>query len=669
MKTSTLRSFFNPLVSPQENARQASVIRPVYWIGLAVTGAVCLAQVVATPGQWGPLLPTLFTLAALALVFPLIFGHRERLGGLLIIAASCLINTYAILEHGGMAAGASRTFEVLVVVAGLIMGPRVVVPVTLIGIGAYSLALLGSLQGWVISPYTLAETQVQYLTAVGLLISTAVVVYFAAEALRTRANFNEGVVAALPGVVHIFDLRAGASTWMNRHLSEMLGHDEEPATLKKDVLVSERLAALMHPEDLGAAPAMLKRWDTVPDGQVLISPFRLRHRNGEWRNFESRDTVYKRDEAGRVQQFIGYIEDVTDKRRAEEGMQRTERLQALGQLAGGVAHDFNNLLAPIMGNAELIRSSLPPGHQAVESAESILRSAGRARELTRRMLSLSRSSPLDRRAMELSLTVEAFLPMLRRSLTRDLQLDFQRSDEPLLVLADTGQVERALLNLALNAKDALGGQGRLVVRTSLGDGEAVLHFIDDGPGMSAEVRQRAFEPFFTTKEPGKGTGLGLSGVHSIMAQHSGRVELDSEPGQGTHFRLYFPLHQAPPGGLGAAGPWPGTVLLVDDEADLREVLARMFEHQGWRVLSAATAEQALDQAAAEAGPIQLLVTDVRLPGMRGPELGAMLGARQPGLRTLYISGFADADVPGPLLAKPFDLGQLNVALDALKKGT
>lgn len=543
--------------------------------------------------------------------------------------------------------------------AGLVLGPHLVLPMTGLSLAAFGLVLLGQSQGWVHADVSLPLAQIHTLTALGLLSATGVIVYFAAREMDKRASFNEGVIASLPGIVQVFDLGQGRSTWVSRSLTAYLGW--EASQLPPDVV-----SALMHPEDLALSPGRFARWERAKDGEILITPFRMRHASGEWRSFESRDTVHQRDKNGRVTQFVGYIEDVTDKRRVEENLSRAERLQALGQLAGGVAHDFNNVLAPILGNAELIRRGLPDGDERAVAADAIRRSTERARELTKSMLGLSGQTGAARERVDLNEVLASFMPLLLRSMRQDLQVDFAPSAQALPMLADPSQVERALLNLALNAQDALGGQGRLGISTRAEGGFAVLCVDDAGPGMSAAVRARAFEPFFTTKEPGQGTGLGLSSVHAFVLQHGGRVELDSEPDKGAHFRLYFPLLTEGDGAL-PGQRWPGTVLLVDDEEDLRVVLRRLLESIGWRVLEAGTGDSALAVAAAEPGAIELLISDIRLPGLRGPDLGRQLKALRPGLRSVYISGFTDnSEVDGPLLGKPFNLDQLRRLLDSLK---
>lgn len=644
-----------PPISPEEAKRQARVIRPVYWVGLGLTAVVAAMQVARAPYD---ALPAIATLGVMALCYPLLRRRQERLVAALVLGASVCINFYSVWVQGGVVAPASRTYQLLVVAAGLVLGPQLVLPMTLIGIAAFGLALLGQAQGLIVSPVTLVSAQIHTWTAIGMLIATGVIVYFAAQELIRRARFSEGVIKAMPGVIVVFDLRQEGSPWSNRSLPAQLGWD--PATLGDSPLRS-----LMHPEDLARLPSNLKRWNSAKDGEVLVTPFRMKHVSGEWRSFESRDTVYGRDKDSLPTQIISYIDDVTEKRRSDSERVQVQRLQALGQLAGGVAHDFNNLLAPIMGNAELIRLGLAADDERAHAATSILRSAERARELTRSMLGLGGHSSGERNRVDLNEVLRAYLPQLLRSLRQDLRVAFSPCDAPLLLLADPSQVERCLLNLALNAQDAMGGQGRLSISTRLEPAFAVLQVDDDGPGMSPDVRARAFEPFFTTKEPGQGTGLGLSSVHAVLQQHGGRIELDSEVGKGCHFRLYFPLQT--PTVVPATRRWPGRVLLVDDEEDLREVLRRMLSSLGWQVLEAGTGDSALALAAAESGPIDLLLSDVRLPGLRGPDLGKQLKRLRPGLVSVYISGFADdVNVDGPLLEKPFSFEQLRDLLEQLQ---
>jgi PAS domain S-box-containing protein len=651
-----------PPISAAEQERQAKVIRPVYWVGLALSASVGLLQVLSLGGHGiDEALPSIITVGYMLACLPLMRAGRERSAGLVILFSSALINSAAMARTGGILSSAAPTYQVLIIAGGLVLGPHLVAPITAISLAVFSGILFGQAKGWVACPVDLPHAQVAYLTDAGLLIASGVVVYFAARALRERAGFNESVVLALPGLVTLFDLERHEHSWSSRRIVEDLGWDAGE-------LGPTPMSVILHPEDRAQLPAWMARWAERKDGEVVRTDFRLAQKNGGWRVFEARETVFQRGPHGEPRQILGYYEDVTERRRAEENLDRSQRLRSLDQLAGGVAHDFNNVLAPIVGHAELIRRGLPEGDERAQAAESILRSAGRARELTRRMLGLSRHSALELRPVDLNEVVGAFLPLLQRSLRAGLPLGFEPHRGPLPVMADASQLERALLNLALNAQDAVEGDGDLRVITDREDGWAVLRFEDPGPGMSPDVRARAFEPFFTTKEPGQGTGLGLSSVHAIVQAHGGRTDLESEPGHGARFILRFPLRQEAPAAAAApSGPWPGTLLLAEDEEDLRVLLQRQLQALGWRVLSSGSGDGALAVAEAEPGPIQLLVTDIRLPGLRGPELSRQLRAKRPGVRTAYMSGFADAsEVDGPLLAKPFSLAQLKTLIEDLR---
>jgi signal transduction histidine kinase/CheY-like chemotaxis protein len=646
-----------PPDSALERRRQAQVIRTVYGIGLLLTAAVFLLQIFSVPGSLtGPALPALLSLTAMLACLPLLLRGREHSVALLVLAASICINTFSLVREG-ILSPSSRVYDVLVVAAGLILGHRLVLPTAGLGLLGLLLGLTSQALGIASTPLPLHDAAVQTITAVGLLAALTTLVYFATRSIEARVAFDESIVAALPGAIRLYNFKLKRSHWLNRPPWERLeGAD--------DVESEAAFWNAVHPEDRAVALPAWERWQSVRDGEVLLSEFRVKDAAGRWRILESRDTVYARNPDGTVKELLGYLEDVTEKHRARETLERNGRLQFLSQLAGGLAHDFNNVLAPILGHAELIRAGLSDDDPRAQAAQTVQRLVQRARELIRRILELDHKRPAHLQEVDLDQVLRGFLPLLQRSLRHDLQLDYQGPDAPAPVLADAALVERMLLNLAMNAQDVVAPGERLSVSLELTPHEAVLHFRDRGPGMTPEVRARAFEPFFTTKEPGQGTGLGLAMVHATMQQHGGSVELETEVDQGCHFRLRFPLAPRKFPAEKSAGITLGRVLVVDDEEDLRLVLRRMLEQLGWTVLEAATASSAV-ALAAQVGHLDLLLTDIRLPGMRGPDLAAKLRRRQPDLPCIYMSGFNDAPVDGPLLSKPFDMAELKALLEQL----
>jgi PAS domain S-box-containing protein len=382
--------------------------------------------------------------------------------------------------------------------------------------------------------------------------------------------------------------------------------------------------------------------------------------------------------------------DVSERRQLEERLRHAEKMEAIGQLAGGVAHDFNNLLTAIVSYAQLVGEALEPAHPAQADVREIGIAAGRATALTRQLLAFGRRQRLAPRVVELRTVVRGMESMLRRLLPATVSL---RVETPVAgpVRADPAQLETAILNLVVNARDAVGEGGHVELRVeqeAAGEGAggapgpaAVLVVKDDGAGMDAATRERIFEPFFTTKPVGRGTGLGLATVYGVVSQSGGTIAVRSEPGRGAEFRIALPLQRAE--GVEPARPAPATappgagsetVLLVEDDAAIRHVARRTLAGAGYRVLDAGTAGDALQIAQGEPG-IHALVTDVVLPERNGWELSRDVARHRPGLRVLFMSGYAaqptgESLLPNgvPFLAKPFTPDDLLRSVRAVLDG-
>jgi two-component system, cell cycle sensor histidine kinase and response regulator CckA len=392
---------------------------------------------------------------------------------------------------------------------------------------------------------------------------------------------------------------------------------------------------------------------------------------------------------GAARVVTAVIRDVTERRRAEEALHESEELlrqaqkmEAVGRLAGGIAHDFNNLLTVIRGQTQLMLLDLEPGaHDLREGLQDVERAVDRAANLTRQLLAFSRQQVQQPQVLQLNRVVEDVTRMLQRLIGEQVELDLSLEPGIWPVWADPGQMEQVLLNLAVNARDAMpeGGRLRIVTRNlATPDGEfAVLEVSDDGVGMEAEVRERMFEPFFTTKPQGKGTGLGLAMVYGIVKQSEGYLEADSEPGRGTLVRVALPHTSRVAGGRDLAAapaeptPGRGTVLLAEDEPAVRQLARRVLARAGYTVLEAEDGVAALE-AAGRTGPgVDLLLTDLIMPRMGGRELARRLREGQPGLRVLYMSGYADSDRELELTAsegfleKPFNPVALAAKVDEL----
>lgn len=386
--------------------------------------------------------------------------------------------------------------------------------------------------------------------------------------------------------------------------------------------------------------------------------------------------------------FTGIVRDLSEKRAAEEAhgvleaqYRESQKMEAIGQLAGGIAHDFNNLLTVISGHCELLREELQPGSDHQADLSEIERAADRAASLTRQLLAFSRRQILEPRVLSLSDSLTGMEPMLKRLIGEHINVVVRTPPDIGHVQADPGQIEQVVLNLAINARDAMPAGGTLLIELTdvvldesytprhvdAAQGPHVMLAVSDtGVGMDAATATRVFEPFFTTKPQGKGTGLGLSTVHGIVKQSGGSIGVYSEPGRGTTFKIYLPRVDAPidvtPLATRAtARGGSETVLLLEDEEAVRALAERILTQHGYRVFVAATPREALDIAAGSKNSLHLLLSDMVLPEMSGPSLAEKLLAGQPGLSVLYMSGYTDhAIVHGgilerdtPFIQKPF----------------
>ena len=350
-----------------------------------------------------------------------------------------------------------------------------------------------------------------------------------------------------------------------------------------------------------------------------------------------------------------------------------ERLESIGRLAGGIAHDFSNLLTAILGFTDLLLSQRGPQDPDRADLEEIEKAARRAAALTQQLLAFSRRQVLMPEDVDLNVTVGGLQQMLARLIREDVTLTCELAPAPAVVHIDPAQIEQAILNLVLNARDALPGGGCIrleVARVSRSRADVPpdaapatadyvrLRVIDNGAGLSAEARAHLFEPFFTTKERGKGTGLGLASVYGIVNQSNGSITVDSQPG-GSVFTMLFPAVTRPatvagPAAIEAPARASGTILLVEDEDAVRAFATRVLRRHGYEVLAAATPREACDIFDARAATIDLLLTDIVMPGMNGPALAQRLVLERPELRVLFISGYAD-------IATPLDSGNPNVS--------
>jgi two-component system, cell cycle sensor histidine kinase and response regulator CckA len=355
------------------------------------------------------------------------------------------------------------------------------------------------------------------------------------------------------------------------------------------------------------------------------------------------------------------LRDISERQRLEEQLRQSQKIEAVGRLAGGVAHDFNNLLGVIVGYTYLIQSNHSDSGQVRAAADQVMAAADRAGSLTRQLLAFSRKQVIKPEVIDLNDITESLGKMIPRLVTEDIDVRIVRGEELKAIEADPNQIEQVIMNLVVNARDAMPSGGRLTIETGnvfLNEDEARRHDVvsgdyvllavsDTGHGMDENTRTHIFEPFFTTKDTGKGTGLGLATVYGIVRQSDGYIWVYSEPSHGTTFKIYFPATTAsvePPQQLEqeeAALCGTETILLVEDQEHLRELLVNVLRTKGYKVLSASNGADALQLVRTESTLPVLLLTDVIMPGMRGPQLAAELSRRYPDLRILYMSGFTD----------------------------
>jgi two-component system, cell cycle sensor histidine kinase and response regulator CckA len=383
----------------------------------------------------------------------------------------------------------------------------------------------------------------------------------------------------------------------------------------------------IHPEDRDRVLRAASEAQRTSVGTSV--EYRMCHKNGSWRTLESRaSTIVK---AGKVEKLVIVNRDITERKHLEEQFRQSQKMEAVGRLSGGVAHDFNNLLGVIIGYAEVVQERTTGQDELRACVDEVLKAANRAASLTRQLLAFSRQQVMDPKILDLNAIVKDTEKMLRRLIGEDIRLTTDLDNSPVRIKADQGQVEQVIMNLAVNARDAMPQGGTLLLATSnfhmdenfirrypypvqVGD-YILLTVTDSGTGMDATTRMRAFEPFFTTKEKGKGTGLGLSTVYGVVKQSGGYIDLSSEPGAGTTFKIYFPKAGGAVDELRQLGELPAslhgteTVLLVEDEPSLRNLGSHLLQLCGYSVIEAECGTQAVELSTKYQAPIHLLLTD------------------------------------------------------------
>ena len=478
------------------------------------------------------------------------------------------------------------------------------------------------------------------------------------EALRAAESRWRALVEQMPAVTYLarFD-EAASMVYVSPQIERLTGHPLEAWTSDPGFWLS-----CVHPEDGQRAERETRA--RFAEKRGFSCTYRLRRADGEWIWIEEQSTILY-DAEGEPRHLQGVMIDVTQQRRRDEELREAQRLESIGQLAGGVAHDFNNLLGIIQGYAELLEPDVPETSRA--DVLEIRRAASSAADLTRQLLLFGRREAAEAQVVDVNGVIGTLREMLRRTLGEHVEFTVDLSEESSAVLIPAGQLEQILVNLTVNSRDAMPGGGSMTLTTRPAGERVVLRVADNGTGMSDEVAARAFDPFFTTKEKGRGTGLGLATVYGIVQGAGGRVHLDTMLGEGTTVEVELPLADAEPAPAPAPPP-PApagkgeTVLLVEDEQAVRELTGRILAENGYEVIHASDGYRARTVSDGFEGQIDLLLSDVVMPGMSGRDVAEELRRLRPGLKVLYMSGHAGdvLDHHGfqgeemRLLAKPFD---------------
>jgi two-component system, cell cycle sensor histidine kinase and response regulator CckA len=518
------------------------------------------------------------------------------------------------------------------------------------------------------------ESDMEFLASVGGQIA------FAIERKRAEARLRESearlrvLIEQLPAVVWTVDTSLRFTSTLGAGLARL--------GLKRDQIVGTLLSDYFDTKDSTFLPIAAHRRAIA--GEPVT--FHLDWKDGSY----ACHVEPLRDVEGEVRGAICMALDVSDRKRLEEQFRQAQKMEAVGRLAGGIAHDFNNLLMVIQGYADLLAERLPAGDSLRRSAEQIQTAARRATSLTQQLLAFSRKQMLAPKVLNIHSVVGDMEKILRRLIGEDIELKTSTERDLWLVKADRSQIEQVIMNLAVNARDAMPRGGRLTIETGnveldgssaqpplvINSGKYVMLAVtDNGCGMDAAIQAHIFEPFYTTKEKGKGTGLGLATVYGIVKQSGGYIWVYSEPGRGTTFKIYLPkIEEEIPGeilfdrGLDSSALPRGSevVLLVEDEKGVRQLARQYLEMTGYTVLEAEDGHTALELSGMHSGPIHLLLTDVVMPGISGGELAERISRLRPGIKILYMSGYTDQAVvhhgiledDAVLLQKPFNMASL-----------
>jgi PAS domain S-box-containing protein len=495
--------------------------------------------------------------------------------------------------------------------------------------------------------------------------------------LKESERRYRSLVENIPDVVWAVD-GAGQADFVSANVLQVCGYTSREAIARHN----QDCRSTFHPDDV---PRLLEAYETMlRTGQPIDLEHRVSHKNGSWVWVQTRGRPLL-NEHGEVVRVEGVFTDTTNRRKLEAQLLHSQKLEAVGQLTGGVAHDFNNILAVIMANAHFVLDALPGDHTGRADIEEIKRAADRAACLTRQLLAFSRQQVLVPSDIDVGELASGMHPMLRRVISEDIELTIRRSGGSATVHADPGQIEQVIMNLCVNARDAMPEGGNLDIeihRVDIAPAEGTpavpsgayvrMSVCDTGMGMTDEVKQQIFEPFFTTKGPTKGTGLGLSTCYGIVKQSGGFIDVETTPGRGTSFHVYLrcvaratPSLQVPRVSQ-SRSRGDETILLVEDDDVLRRSLQRALSSAGYAVLSAGNVDDAVALFMEAAGRVALVLSDVVLPDHSGVFLVEHIHNVAPNVKTMLMSGHTDhalvekhtSQAGTPFLQKPFALSVL-----------
>lgn len=510
----------------------------------------------------------------------------------------------------------------------------------------------------------------------GLILKTTIYRYMVEreqieQALAQSEQYFRALIEHAQDIITVLN-RDGTIRYASPSVERILGYRAQD-------LYAHKLIGLVHPDDVDIVAVHLFR--TEDHNTVTPIEARFQHKEGTWRVLEAFSTNLLNDPT--VDGVVINSRNVTDRKQLEEQYRQAQKMEAIGQLTTGIAHDFNNLLIPIQGYAELLQLRSAADDPRRVLVDKILFSTERATELIRHLLAFSRKQVVALQVHSLNETVTKMHKILMRILGEDIELQITLESDLWNVLVDPTQIEQIIVNLAVNARDAMPNGGQLVITTTnvivnnqvevgnlaMANGPYVcLTIQDSGAGMDEEIMAHMFEPFFTTKEPGKGTGMGLATVYGIAKQNNGSIDVKSVPGEGTIFRIYLPrtdegspAPMRPEIQMEILSTGNETILLVEDDPAVRDFVEQVLQAQGYHLLKAAEGEEALQLAVHTIEPIHLLLTDVIMPGMSGKTLAKKMRKLRPDTKVLFISGYDDEliaergvlDTDISLLPKPF----------------